>query len=147
MLRSLLALALSMFLLAEASAQTAPAAAAKTTKTTTVNSAQATARTSRRAAKKARRVAMKSAPALPRINDGWPPLDDAQVAVASTATNESTGWAVGAPAASSRGEIDNANVYAAPGMPVHIRTSKGMVPYSVRPARKPAAQTTLSTSN
>ena len=144
MLRSLLALALSMFLLAEASAQTAPAAAAKTT---TVNSAQATARTSRRAAKKARRVAMKSAPALPRINDGWPPLDDAQVAVASTATNESTGWAVGAPAASSRGEIDNANVYAAPGMPVHIRTSKGMVPYSVRPARKPAAQTTLSTSN
>jgi len=144
MLRSLLALALSMFLLAEASAQTAPAAAAKTT---TVNSAKATARTSRRAAKKARRVAMKSAPALPRINDGWPPLDDTQVAVASTATNESTGWAVGAPAASSRGEIDNANVYAAPGMPVHIRTSKGMVPYSVRPARKPAAQTTLSTSN
>ena len=144
MLRSLLTLALSMFLLAEASAQTAPAAS---TKTPTVKSAKATARTSRRAAKKARRVAMKSAPALPRINDGWPPLDDAKVAVASTATNEATGWAVGAPAASSRGEIDNANVYAAPGMPVHIRTSKGIVPYSVRPARKPAAQTTLSTSN
>ena len=142
MLRSLLTLALSMFLLAEASAQTAPAASAKTT---TVKSVKATARICRRAAKKARRVAMKTAPALPRINDGWPPLGDAQVA--ATATNEATGWAAGTPAASSRGEIDNANVYAAPGMPVHIRTSKGIVPYSVRPARKPAAQTTLSTSN
>jgi len=29
-------------------------------------------------------------------------------------------------------------------MPVHMRTSNGMVPYSVRPARKPAStQTTL----
>ena len=48
-------------------------------------------------------------------------------------------------ASTSRGEIDNANVYAAPGMPVHMRTSNGMVPYSVRPPRKPAtsSQTTL----
>ena len=49
------------------------------------------------------------------------------------------------PATSSRGELDNANVYGAPGMPIHIRTSKVPVPYSVRPPRKTAAsqQTTL----
>ena len=53
----------------------------------------------------------------------------------------------GASAASSRGEIDNANVYAAPGMPVHMRTSNGMVPYSVRPPRKPAAATQTTLGN
>ena len=140
MFRSFLTLALSMFLLAEASAQTAPV----TAKNTTVKSAKATARTSRRAAKKARRLALQSAPVAPRTNDGWPPLDDAQVAVASAApiTDNAWGAATAPSAGSSRGEIDNANVYAAPGQPVHIRTSNGMVPYSVRPARKSASQQT-----
>lgn len=140
MFRSFLTLALSMFLLAEASAQTAPVAAKKTTAKT----AKATARTSRRAAKKARRVALQSAPVMPRTNDGWPPLDDAQVAVATTPTPADNAWgaATSSTINSSRGEIDNANVYAAPGQPVHIRTSNGMVPYSVRPARKSASQQT-----
>jgi len=122
-----------MFLLAEASAQTTPAAPKRA-------SAKATAR----AAKKARKVAIKSTPKVAVLNDGWPPLEET-TAVASTATTTSDGWAAAAASSSSnRGEIDNANVYASPGMPVHIRTSNGMVPYSVRPPRKSAAtQTTL----
>ncbi|HEX8329175.1 MAG TPA: hypothetical protein VF629_16700 [Hymenobacter sp.] len=143
MLRSLFTLALSVFMLAEASAQTAPAAAT----TTKTKSAKASARTAARTAKKARRVAVKSAPAAP-LNDGWPPLDETSaVASATTADN---GWGTEAPAAAastSRGEIDNQNVHAAPGMPIHVRTSNGMVPYSVRPPRKPAAQTTLTPGN
>ncbi|MDB5233837.1 MAG: hypothetical protein JWR44_830 [Hymenobacter sp.] len=138
MLRSLFTLALSVFLLAEASAQTVPAT------TTKAKSAKATARATRRATKKAQRVAIKKAPvAQVALNDGWPPLDDTQTAVASTTT--SNGWGVeAAGAATSRGEIDNANISAAPGMPVHVRTGNGLVPYSVRPARKSAsAQTTL----
>ena len=133
MFRTVLTLALSMFLLAEASAQTTPVITKKA-------SAKATAR----AAKKARKVAIKSTPVVPALNDGWP-ADEAQTAVASTGTVTSDGWAAAAAASSNRGEIDNANVYASPGMPVHIRTSNGMVPYSVRPPRKPAAtaQTTL----
>ena len=138
MFRSLITLALSLFLVAEAGAQTAP----KTTGQKTTKSAKATARAARRAAKKAQRVALKKTTAAPvATNDGWPPLDGAQTAVASTATTEAAS-AYGAPATGSRGEIDNANVYAAPGMPVHMRTSNGMVPYSVRPARKPASQQT-----
>ena len=138
MLRSILTLALSMFLLAEASAQTTPAATARKTTKVAKSSARAAART----AKKARRVALKTAPAAPLANDGWPPLDNTQTAVATTATTNS-GWATSASAASaSRGEIDNQNVYAAPGMPVHVRTGNGLVPYSVRPARKPAGQQT-----
>ena len=140
MLRSFLTLALSMFLLAEASAQTAPAAGSPTNAATV---AKATARAAARKAKRERRVAIKSAPTTPVLrNDGWPPLDDQQTAVASTTAAETT---YGATGPSSRGEIDNANVHAAPGMPIHIRTSNGIVPYSVRPARKPAAaaQTTL----
>lgn len=141
MVRSVITLALSLFLVAEASAQTAPAATARTT----AKSAKALARTSRRADKKARRVARKSMPATPRVNDGWPALEETQTAVASSTAFDAT---YGASAASSRGEIDNANVYAAPGMPVHVRTSKGLVPYSVRPARKPvSAQTTLTPGN
>ena len=141
MLRSILTLALSMFLLAEASAQTAPTAT--TTKTTKVT--KASARTAARKAKKARRVAIKSAPAAP-LNDGWPAIDNSQVAVAATTPFEPAAT-YGASAASSRGEIDNANVYAAPGMPVHMRTSNGMVPYSVRPPRKPAAATQTTLGN
>lgn len=135
MLRSFLTLALSMFLLAEASAQTAPVKATK--KTTKA------AKVAARQAKKARRVAVKSAPAAP-LNDGWPPLESTQTSVASATTD--SGWgAVDASASTSRGEIDNQNISAAPGMPVHVRTGNGLTPYSVRPARKPAAtQTTLS---
>ena len=140
MFRSVITLALSLFLVAEASAQTAPAATTKTT----AKSAKALARTNRRAAKKALRVARKSTPAT-RVNNGWPALEETQTVVASSEAFEAT---YGASAAGSRGEIDNANVYAAPGMPVHVRTSKGIVPYSVRPARKPSgAQTTLTPGN
>ena len=135
MVRSLLTLALSMFLLAEASAQTAPV----TTKKTTTKSVKVAARK----ANKARRVALKTVPVTPLANDGWPLLEE-QTAVASTNTATNGGWEAGAPAASSRGEIDNANVYAAPGMPIHMRTTNVPVPYSVRPPRKSAStQTTL----
>ena len=140
MFRTVLTLALSMFLLAEASAQTMPV-------TTKKVSAKATARTTRRAAKKARKVAIKSAPVVPALNDGWPAVDETQTAVASTtpAATPANTWGAASAGSSNRGEIDNANVYSSPGMPVHIRTSNGMVPYSVRPPRKPAAaaQTTL----
>lgn len=139
MFRTVLTLALSMFLLAEASAQTTPVKAkAKTTK--------ATARATRRAAKKARKVAVKTAPAKPVLNDGWPPLEETTAVASTTAPAANDGWAAGAPA-SNRGEIDNANVYASPGMPVHIRTGNGMVPYSVRPPRKPAASQTTTLGN
>ena len=131
MFRSLLTLALSLVMLAEANAQTAPAAASKAT----VKSAKATARISRRAAKKARRAVAKVV--APSTTDGWPALDDTQNAVASTAATDA---AYATPAARN---IDFA--YAGPGMPVHIRTTKEVVPYSVRPARKSAtsAQNTL----
>ena len=136
MVRSLLTLALSMFLLAEASAQTAPVT---TTKKTTTKSVKAAARK----ANKARRIALKTVPVTPLANDGWPPLEE-QTSVASATTATNGGWEAGTPAASSRGEIDNANVYAAPGMPVHMRTTNVPVPYSVRPPRKSAStQTTL----
>jgi hypothetical protein len=142
MFRSVVTLALSLFLVAEASAQTAPRATTKAT----AKSAKATARTSARAAKKARKVAIKTAPTAPVVNDGWPPLEDSATTVASGATSSNGGWGYDAAAApSSRGELDNANVYAAPGMPVHIRTSKVPVPYSVRPPRKPAATSTQTT--
>ena len=136
MFRSILTLALSMFLLAEASAQTTPVATTKKTTTKSVKVAT-------RKAKKARRVALKTVPVTPLANDGWPPLEE-QTAVASATTTTNGGWEAGAPAASSRGEIDNANVHAAPGMPIHIRTTNVPVPYSVRPPRKSAStQTTL----
>ncbi|GAB3668410.1 hypothetical protein GCM10027594_33860 [Hymenobacter agri] len=135
MFRTVFTLALSMFLLAEASAQTTPA-------TTKKASAKATAR----AAKKARKAAIKSTPKVAVQNDGWPPLEETTT-VASTATAANDGWGAAPAASSNRGEIDNANVYASPGMPVHIRTSNGMVPYSVRPPRKPAAATQTTLGN
>lgn len=142
MFRSALTLALSLFLMAEASAQTAPTAPAKKA---AAKSAKATARTTRREVKKVTKAVAK-APAAASVNDGWPPLEDAQTAVASTATAtaDNSDWGYGA-AAPSRGELDNANVYSAPGMPIHVRTSKVPVPYSVRPPRKASAsqQTTL----
>lgn len=137
MFRSILTLALSVFLLAEASAQTTPVA----TKKKTAKTAKSTAR----AAKKARRVALKTTPTTSVLNDGWPALETPQTAVATATAATNGGWGPNSPAVStSRGEIDNANVYGAPGMPVHVRTSNGMVPYSVRPPRKSsAAPTTL----
>jgi hypothetical protein len=134
MIRSFLTLALSVFLLAEASAQTTPAASKKATAKSTKVAA--------RKAKKARRVALKTVPASPVVNDGWPALDEPQTAVASATTTDG-GWATDVPATTSRGELDNHSISAAPGMPVHVRTSNGLTPYSVRPARKPAAETTL----
>ncbi|OGX81744.1 hypothetical protein [Hymenobacter glacialis] len=141
MFRSVFALALSLFLVVEASAQTAPAA---TTPKAKAKSAKASARTTRREVKKVTRAVAK-APTAATLNDGWPPLEDAQPAVASAATATDTDWGYGAAATPSRGELDNANVYSAPGMPIHIRTSKVPVPYSVRPPRKTATsqQTTL----
>jgi hypothetical protein len=133
MIRSFLTLALSVFLLAEASAQTTPAASKKTT-------AKAT-KVAVRKAKKARRVALKTIPATPVVNDGWPALEESQTAVASAATTG--GWAAEPATSTSRGELDNHSISAAPGMPVHVRTSNGLTPYSVRPARKPASETTL----
>jgi hypothetical protein len=133
MFRTVLTLALSMFLLAEASAQTTPTTAKK-----------ATTKATARAAKKARKAAIKSTPKVAVLNDGWPPIEETTT-VASTATTTNDGWATATAGSSNRGEIDNANVYASPGMPVHIRTSNGMVPYSVRPPRKPAAATTQTT--
>ena len=140
MFRTFLTLALSMLLLADANATTTPAQS-KNAKT-----AKASARTSRRMARKAHRTAAKAGVAAPVTNDGWPPIEEAPtaVAVATPAANE--GWAAGAPA-SNRGEIDNANVYASPGMPLHVRTSNGMVPYSVRPPRKPAASQATTLGN
>ena len=133
MFRTVFTLALSMFLLAEASAQTTPA-------TTKKASAKATAR----AAKKARKAAIKSTPKVAVLNDGWPPIEETTT-VAATTTAANDGWGAATAGSSNRGEIDNANVYASPGMPVHIRTSNGMVPYSVRPPRKPAAAATQTT--
>ena len=134
MIRSFLTLALSVFLLAEASAQTTPAASKKAT-------AKAT-KVAVRKAKKARRVALKTTPATPVVNDGWPALDAPQTAVASATTTDG-GWGSEVAPTTSRGELDNHSISAAPGMPVHVRTSNGLTPYSVRPARKPAAETTL----
>ena len=142
MLRSILTLVLSMFLLVEVSAQTTPAAAKKSS----AKSAKASARVAVRKAKKARRVALKTAAAKPVVNEGWPPLDDTQTAVASAASTTNSGWGAPLPA-STRGEIDNQNVYAAPGMPVHVRTGNGLTPYSVRPPRKPATSTENTLGN
>ena len=141
MFRSVITLALSLFLMVEASAQTAPTTTGEKAK---AKSAKAAARTTRREVKKVTKAVAK-APTAASTNDGWPPLEDAQPAVASTATADNADWGYGAAATSSRGELDNANVYSAPGMPIHIRTSKVAVPYSVRPPRKTAAsqQTTL----
>jgi hypothetical protein len=136
MIRTFLSLALSVFLLAEASAQTTPAASKKaTTKSTKVAA---------RKASKARRLALKTAPASPVVNDGWPALDEPQTAVASAATSSTNGgWGPEIGTSTSRGELDNHSISAAPGMPVHVRTSNGLTPYSVRPARKPVTETTL----
>jgi hypothetical protein len=136
MIRTFLTLALSMFLLAEAGAQTTPAASKK--------AAAKSTKVAARKAKKARRVALKTTPVSPVVNDGWPALDEPQTAVASATTASANGgWGADAAVSTSRGELDNQSISSAPGMPVHVRTSNGLTPYSVRPTRKPAAETTL----
>jgi hypothetical protein len=128
MFRSLFALALSLFIVAEASAQTTPAASKKTTP-------KAAARQAKRTTKKAERVARKATPkpavAAAVTDDGWPPIE-APVAVAS------------APAEVPVHMRAEDVVYAGPGMAVRLQTNK-MVPYSVRPPRKRSTtETTLS---
>lgn len=125
MLRSLIIIALSFVTLAEASAQSKPAAAHKTTKKTTV-------RTTRRATKKVARIATKKAPV--KVADTWDVWPTETVAAAP------------APAASEpTNRPGDAAVYAAPGMSVHIRTGREMDNYDGTP-RKPAPskETTLS---
>ena len=125
MLRSLIIIALSFVTLAEASAQSKPAAAHKTTKKTTV-------RTARRATKKKPQAAIKKAPV--KAVDSWDVWPTETVAATPVPA---------APEPANR--PGDAAVYAAPGMSVHIRTGREMDNYDGTP-RKPAPskQTTLS---
>jgi sRNA-binding protein len=142
MFRSILTLALSVFLLAEASAQTTPATTAKKEVKAAKKQTKASARAAKRAAKQADRLARKNATTVPQVavtDDGWPPLTDADAVLAS-ANPEQDNRTFGETPVHMRAEDV---VYAAPGAAVHIRTGKAMDPYSVRPARKPASGTTL----
>jgi hypothetical protein len=134
MVRTISTLALSLLLLTDANAQSRPAVSNK-------KAAIQADRAAKRAAKKAERVAAKETVASKKSaavdSEGWPIIDESAVASAATdATYDA------APETSPYGR---ANVYAAPGMPVNIRTSNVRVPYSVRADRKPAQpKTTLS---
>ena len=135
MIRAFSTLALSLLLITGANAQSGPAVSNK-------KAAIQADRAAKRAAKKAQRVAAKKAVAPKKKtaavdSEGWPIMEDSAPAVASAATDASYD---AAPAESPYGR---GNVYAAPGMPVNIRTTNVRVPYSVRADRKPA-QTTLS---
>ncbi|GAA4368024.1 hypothetical protein GCM10023185_40380 [Hymenobacter saemangeumensis] len=141
MFRSIATLALSLFLLAEASAQTTPAASTKATAKSQAKAARKVTKEGARAAKKAEkeraRLARKGttpAKAVAVDNDGWPPIEDASV-VASTATVEQTSDYGVTPVHMRHEDV----VYAAPGTAVRIVTTKKMVPYSVRSDRKKAA--------
>ncbi len=123
MLRSALTLALSVFLLAEASAQTAPAAAHKVTRAT------------RRAATKTQRTVRKTAR---RAVAAWPAPDPSAPVVAAV---PSTGWEAHDDAQARQGRDA---VYAAPGMSVHVRTGHEMDNYDGTPRKAAASQTTLS---
>ena len=141
MLRTLTTLALSVCLLAGAQAQTTPSAASKKAATQAGRTAKKAQRTAKKADKQAERAARKTATkSAATLNDGWPPLDESTTVVASaTPTDASYG------ASASQSPYGRDNVYAAPGMPVNIRTSKQAVPYSVRPPRPAGhSQTTLS---
>jgi|GEM_PF-2440317 len=143
MTRSLITLALSFFLLAEASAQTTPTTAAtkaaKKEAKADKKAAKANARAAKKANKEAERLARKSATksADAMANDGWPPVEEAPVMASAAGT---TGWE--APAEVPVHMRPDDVVYAGPGMAVKVQSNK-MVPYSVRPARKPASETTL----
>lgn len=126
MFRSVLTLALSVFLLAEASAQTAPVAAA-----------HQTARAARRAAKKTQRTVHKTAR---RAVAAWPEPAPAAPVVAAT-TAQPTGWEAYDDAQARQGQDA---VYAAPGMGVHIRTGHELDNYDGTPRKTATKQTTLS---
>jgi hypothetical protein len=142
MLRSIITLALSVFLLAEASAQTTPAVAAKKEAKAAKKQTKASARAAKKAAKETARLARQTkATTVPQVavtDDGWPPLESTTI-VASAAPEDDPRNTYGVTPVHNRAEDV---VYAAPGMAVHVN-SKEPVPYSVRPARKPAAETTL----
>ncbi|OGX81872.1 hypothetical protein [Hymenobacter coccineus] len=126
MFRSIITLALSVFLIAEASAQTTPATTKKTTRTT------------RRVAKKAQRTVRKTTRAAAAA---WPAPDPATPVMA--AVTEPTGWEAYDDAQARQGRDA---VYAAPGMNVHIRTGHEMDNYDGTPRKAPVStrQTTLS---
>lgn len=125
MFRSIIVLALSLFIVAEASAQTTPATAKKAP-------AKASVRQAKRATKKAERVARKASPApavaqAPLTDDGWPPIEPVAAAQAPTAPAET-------PVHLRAEDV----VYAGPGMAVRVQPSR-LLPYSIRPPRKPAS--------
>ena len=124
MFRSVLTLALSVFLLAEASAQTAPVAAA-----------HKTTRAARRAAKKTQRTVRKTAR---HTVAAWP---DPAPAAPVVAAAQPTGWEAYDDAQARQGRDA---VYAAPGMSVHIRTGRELDNYDGTPRKAPAPQNTLS---
>lgn len=128
MFRSILTLALSVMLIAEASAQTTPAVTKKTTRTT------------RRVVKKTQRTVRKT---TRQAAAAWPAPDSATPVMA--AVTNPTGWEAYDDAQARQGRDA---VYAAPGMSVHIRTGHEMDNYDGTP-RKPLVstkQTTLSPS-
>ncbi|WP_375416840.1 hypothetical protein [uncultured Hymenobacter sp.] len=139
MLRTLTTLALSVCLLAGAQAQTTPTATSKKAAAQADRTAKKAQRTAKKADKQADRVARKAAAkSAAALNDGWPPLDESTTMVASTTPTDASYGA-------SQSPYGRDNVYAAPGMPVNIRTSKKAVPYSVRPPRPAShSQTTLA---
>ena len=127
MFRSLVTLALSVLLVAEACAQTAPAATKKA------------ARTTRRVAQKAQRTVRKTI----RQAAAWPATGPAAPVMA--AATEPTGWEAYDDAQARQGRDA---VYAAPGLGVHIRTGHEMDNYDGTPRKAPVGtkQTTLSPS-
>ncbi len=138
MFRSLLSLALSVLVLSSVQAQSDPAASPRKAAAQASRAAKKTQRAGRKAARSvARKPAAK--PTVISTVDGWPPLDSTSVVASATPSDATYG---AGPSASPYGRD---HVYAGPGMPVNIRTSKVAVPYSVRPPRKSAqlAGTTL----
>lgn len=125
MFRSVLTLALSVFLLAEASAQTVPVAAT-----------HKTVRAARRAAKKTQRTVHKTAR---RAVAAWP--EPAPTAPVVAAAPQPSGWEAYDDAQARQGQDA---VYAAPGMSVHIHTGRELDNYDGTPRKAAVKQTTLS---
>lgn len=129
MFRFVIASALSLFLVSAATAQTTPAK--KTT-------AKAAARQAKRATKKAERQAAKVTPApavtqAASTDDGWPPIEPVATAPAAATPAET-------PVHMRAEDV----VYAGPGMAVKVQPSR-LLPYSIRPPRKPASTGTTLT--
>ena len=130
MFRTLLSFLLLLAVAAETSAQTTPAGATTTTATKTTTARTRT--TTRRPVKKARRTIVRKTTTRSVGATSSP----APAAGERTAIGPGGNGAVGSSAtADSKGE----NVYAAPGMPVHVQTGK-VEPYNGRAAgeRAPA---------